>query len=403
VTTSRQRYQKGSLLKQRRAGGAIEWVLRYRTTSPDGRRVQRQAVVGSTKDYRTESQAQKAADQLRVTINSLSRVQAPTVGEVTQHFKQLELAEESKRRSWATKQNYREVLGLYILPRWENVRMTVIKTIEVENWLTGLKAARRKTALANATKQRIRNVFSVLFTHAQRYEFVLQGLNPITLVRQSGKRRRAPDILSASEVHALWNESATRERAIISLEFGNGLRIGEAMGLKWADLDLKGGTASVNRSMVKGKVGDTKTEVSAKLVPLHQYQIDDLEAWHAVAPYGDDSNWVFASHLNDGLKPYWPDMLRKRHLVPTAERLGIKKQIGWHTFRRTYASLLKAAGTDVKVVQELLRHSNISTTMNLYVQAFSEDARQAQSNVIEKVKNTPFRLPFEPSEIPPAS
>jgi integrase len=99
-------------------------------------------------------------------------------------------------------------------------------------------------------------------------------------------------------VHALWNESATRELAIISLEFGNDLRIGEGMGLNWADLDLKDGAASVQRSMVKGKVVHTKTEVSAKLVPLHQYQIDDLEAWRAMAPYGDDSDWVFASHLN---------------------------------------------------------------------------------------------------------
>jgi hypothetical protein len=41
--------------------------------------------------------------------------------------------------------------------------------------------------------------------------------------------------------------------------------------------------------------------------------------------------------------------------------------------------------------------------MTLYVQAFSEDTRQAQSNVIEKVKNTPFQLPSEPPEIPPAS
>jgi integrase len=96
-------------------------------------------------------------------------------------------------------------------------------------------------------------------------------------------------------------------------------------------------------------------------------------------------------------------MLRKRHLVPTAERLGIKKHIGWHTFRRTCASLLKAESTDVKVVQELLRHSNISTTMNLYVQAFSEDARQAQSKIIEKVKNTPFQLPPETPEMPPVS
>jgi len=277
------------------------------------------------------------------------------------------------------------------------------RTVEVEDWLAGLKAARRNTPLANATKQRIRNVFSILFTHAQRYEFAPQGHNPITLVRQSGKRARAPDILTASEVHALWNESATRERAIIALQFGNGLRISEAMGLKWCDIDFDDGTASVTRSVVKGREGNTKTEVSRKLVPLHSFQMQDLKAWRVVAPYPDDSDWLFASHLKKGRKPYWPDMLLKRHLVPTAERLGIKKKIGWHTFRRTYASLLKAAGTDLKVVQELLRHSNISTTMNLYVQAYSEDARQAQSNIIEKVKNTPFQLPSESPDTPPIS
>ena len=70
---SRQRYQNGSLLKQRRADNRSEWILRYRVTLPDGRRVQRRAVIGTTEKYRTESQAQKAADQVRLTINSLSR------------------------------------------------------------------------------------------------------------------------------------------------------------------------------------------------------------------------------------------------------------------------------------------------------------------------------------------
>lgn len=68
---SRQRYQNGSLLKQRRADNRSEWILRYRVTLPDGRRVQRRAVIGTTEKYRTESQAQKAADQVRLTINSL--------------------------------------------------------------------------------------------------------------------------------------------------------------------------------------------------------------------------------------------------------------------------------------------------------------------------------------------
>jgi integrase len=69
-----------------------------------------------------------------------------------------------------------------------------------------------------------------------------------------------------------------------------------------------------------------------------------------------------------------------------ARRLKIRQPFldnSWHTFRRTYASLLASSGTDVKVVQELLRHANVSTTMNLYAQAYSLDARTAQNRVVE--------------------
>ena len=388
---SRQRYQKGSLLKQRRADGRTEWILRYRIPLPDGRRVQRQAVVGTTDQYRTESQAQRAADQLRLTINNASpAAQAPTVGMVARHFKQIELSDSNTRRSWSTRQGYRDNLNSYILPRWETDRMMDVKAVEVESWLAGLGGKKNGQPLTNASKQKIRNVFSCLFTHAQRYEFVPMGHNPIKLVRQSGKRSRIPDILTAGELHALWESADRRERAAISIEFGNGLRISEAIALKWSDIDFDKGTASVCRTVARGHIGETKTEVSKKLVPLHSYQLEDLKAWRAVAPYPDDHDWVFASHRAGGKMPYWPDMLRKRHLQPLAAKLGINKRIGWHTFRRTYASLLKANGEDVKVVQELMRHSNITTTMNLYAQAFSDDARAAQTKIIELVRTAPI-------------
>ncbi|MFB3813103.1 MAG: tyrosine-type recombinase/integrase [Terriglobales bacterium] len=392
---SRQRYQKGSLLKRRRADGRSEWVLRYRVTLPDGRRVQRQAIIGTTEEYGTESQAQRAADQVRFTINNFSpAAQMPSVGLVTRHFIEMELSESNTRRSWYGKQNYRDMINLYILPRWENTRMLDVKTVAVEDWLATLN---QKTnpgkPLANSTKQRIRNIFSVLFTHAQRYEFVRQGHNPITLVRQSGKRSRIPDILTAGEINALWTKSDARERAAISIEYGNGLRISEAIGLKWHDIDFEKGTASVTKAVVKGHIGDTKTEVSKKLIPLHPYQLADLKTWRAEAPYPEDDAWVFASHRTKGKKPYWPHMILRRHIQPLAARLGIHKRIGWHTFRRTYASLLKANGEDVKVVQELCRHANPNTTLALYAQAFSEDARQAQGKVVEMVRKAPLPQP----------
>jgi integrase len=72
-----------------------------------------------------------------------------------------------------------------------------------------------------------------------------------------------------------------------------------------------------------------------------------------------------------------------RFLQPAAKRAGITKWVGFHTFRHTYSTLLKANGEDVKVVQELMRHANISTTMNIYTRALTPAKREAQSRVVD--------------------
>ncbi len=59
--------------------------------------------------------------------------------------------------------------------------------------------------------------------------------------------------------------------------------------------------------------------------------------------------------------------------------------MGWHTFRHTYSSMLRQLGVDVKVQQELLRHADVRTTMNVYTQAVSEQKRAAHSSVVRMV------------------
>ena len=58
----------------------------------------------------------------------------------------------------------------------------------------------------------------------------------------------------------------------------------------------------------------------------------------------------------------------------------------WHTFRRTYTTLLHANGEDVKVVQELLRHSTSRMTLDTYTQALGPDKRAAQSKVVGMIR-----------------
>ena len=84
-------------------------------------------------------------------------------------------------------------------------------------------------------------------------------------------------------------------------------------------------------------------------------------------------------------QPYWPGTLYRAHLEPAAKAAGIPGKIGWHTFRHTFATLLKANGEDIKTVQELLRHANISVTMNVYAQGVTELKRQAQHRIVRMV------------------
>jgi len=79
----------------------------------------------------------------------------------------------------------------------------------------------------------------------------------------------------------------------------------------------------------------------------------------------------------------WTDTLLDRFLQPAAKRAGITKWVGFHTFRHTYPTLLKANGEDIKVVQELMRHANIAITMNVYTKALTPAKREAQSRVVD--------------------
>jgi hypothetical protein len=71
--------------------------------------------------------------------------------------------------------------------------------------------------------------------------------------------------------------------------------------------------------------------------------------------------------------------------LPAAQAVGLGDKLGWRTFRRTYSSLLRQLGVDLKVQQELMRHAHIRTTMNLYTDSFSEDLRIAHSLVVRQI------------------
>ena len=84
----------------------------------------------------------------------------------------------------------------------------------------------------------------------------------------------------------------------------------------------------------------------------------------------------------DGKQPLWPNSAMEDHIRPAAIRAKITKRLGWHTLRHTFGTWLKANGEDVAVVQSLMRHANVSVTMDKYVQAVTPAKRAAQRGIV---------------------
>src|ERR1039457_5631407 len=91
------------------------------------------------------------------------------------------------------------------------------------------------------------------------------------------------------------------------------------------------------------------------------------------------NQWI---EVNSSGQPYWPTAGMEDHVRPAAKRAGITKRIGWHTLRHTFGTLINSQGADVATTKELMRHANVSITMDRYVQAVGEQKRQAQHSVV---------------------
>jgi integrase len=372
--------QNGSIMRSERRRGPDVWEYRWREPGPDGRRKHRRMVVGSVIHFRDKDAAVRAISALRRDINlenARSKGKPLTLSQLADHYSQRELSPSCRWKTHSTKLGYRGYLRKWIIPRWGGYTLAHIRAGEIELWL-------RSLPLARSTCAKIRNVMSVLFNHGLRHE--LLDRNPVQWVRQSAKRKRIPAFLEIEEVQMLLGALDVRERTMVLLDVVTGLRASELFGLKWTDIDFVKNEIRVTRSIVLQVVGPCKTEASQKPVPLDPFLARTLRTWRAHTKYKAATDWVFASPYSEGRKPYWYQSLMRNRIREVARRAGITKQMGWHTFRHTCATLLRASGADIKVAQELLRHASCRVTLDTYTQAVTEHKRAAQGRVASLVR-----------------
>ena len=348
------RYQHGSLFKQTRKSCTDVWVFRWYEYA-SGKRIYKKQIIGSASHLRNRHEAEKAVLALRSSINVDTR--APqTICDLAAHYRVHELTQEKK--SFSTIDNHRLLFKRYVEPRWGDLRVGAVRTMEVEEWLHSLP-------LAPSSKAKLKCVMSTLYHHAIRYEW--HTFNPISRVRTSQTRLRDKDVLTPEEFQGLAGQLSLRDRAMVLLIGSTGLRRSEMIALTWSDLNTQTMEVNILRSCVRNRIGKTKTEASRRPVPLHPIVLSALLQWRAQSPYADNLDFLFPSVQLKGSRPVSPDSIMQKSIRPALARIGVVgKQIGWHSFRHSLATNLRALGIDIKVAQELMRHSSCRTTLDVY-------------------------------------
>jgi integrase len=113
-----------------------------------------------------------------------------------------------------------------------------------------------------------------------------------------------------------------------------------------------------------------------------------MKEWHHETPYAQPEDWIFASSRMRGKQPLGASIYGGKLCQAAAVKVGILKaedscRFGFHNMRHALASFLVSVGTNPKVVQGLLRHSDVHTTLQLYSQSVSADRLAAQGTMLK--------------------
>ncbi|HYL13401.1 MAG TPA: tyrosine-type recombinase/integrase [Terriglobales bacterium] len=227
-----------------------------------------------------------------------------------------------------TRRGYNTWLNQYIIPKWGKCMIQELQARPLDLWLQSLK-------LAPKSKVHIRGLVRILWDFAMWRGDVPVQRNPMELVSIKGatKRVRQKRRLTVEEFQRLCRqlEEPFHTIALVCICFG--LRISEALALKWADVDWLNGRLRIERGIVHQKIDDVKTPESQRAMPIDPEMLDALKMWKQLTQFSANDDWMFASPVQIGRLPFsyagvW-QALRK-----AADKAGIG-HISSHVFRHS--------------------------------------------------------------------
>jgi integrase len=373
LKTTSERYQHGSIRRVKRAKG-FAWEFRYYVREGAKRVLKLQTFDSSI--YKTEKAVRQHLEGFLVKLNEKTEYARST--DVTFSALLDRYIEEEMPARHSTKGSYTSIINKRLRPQWGLAIVSEIRPADLHAWFQSL-------ALAPVTKGHLRSLMHKLFDLATLWEYLpLERRNPIEIVKIKNVTMRSKEsvVLSPDQFRDVVKRLPENVNMIAVTMGCLGLRVSEALGLKWSDIDWQLQTVTIRRSAYRGAIDETKTTSSKAKLPLHPALAELLAVWKTKS----DSEWIFANPTTD--MPYQSPSMQQRWIRPAGEAIGIQG-LGFHSLRHSYRSWLDSAGIAPGVTKDLMRHSAISTTFNVYGRALSLEKREANSKVVEMLFPTP--------------
>jgi integrase len=321
--------QKGQIF---RTGGS--WYLRfYQDDIEDGQPVRKRVCKRLTyysDDYQSRKDVLPLANEILAPVNS-GDAQPEGSLTLTEFVERRYLPSHAKKLRPSTMRSYRDLFRSLVRDRAGHIRPRDFHTKDGQHYFDKIAGD---------------------MPHAKQ-EDAVRGTNPVQGVKVAGRRYKPTRLAYTLEgIQGMVTRLPEPARTVVMAAGFAGLRLSEIRGLRWED--YTGTELRVARSVWRTHVGPTKTEESGEnpvpVIPILRTALDEHRKQHA----GD--GYIFAGERRGD--PLNLDNLARRVIMPV---IGDDWH-GWHSFRRGLGTNLYGLGVSPKVIQEILRHADVSTT-----------------------------------------
>lgn len=267
----------------------------------------------------------------------------------------------------STYMKYRNSINKHIIPKLGSFDIKILDNNIVQRFINQ-KLSAEKCSLSPKSVRELVNIIKNTLAYAENYDFQSKCKCELLIVRNSFKPIR---VLNKNEEKALLN---TLESDINIFKLGilisllTGVRIGELCALRWEDIDFKECLITVNRTMqrvqVEGKDNKTeiiittpKTNASIRQIPIPKMLVDYIIGFKS-----SNDQYILTNKNGNYIEPRVMQYKFKKYI----QIAGIS-DANFHALRHTFATRCIEAGVDVKVLSEVLGHSNVNITLDRYV------------------------------------